>query len=506
MSSTEDVIKRILAVKPNLTREAVERLIQEEKAKAAGLLTDEAAAHLVASNLGMDGAGERIEAKLKIGALTSGLNDVSLTGRVLHVFPPRTFQRADGRQGKVLRMLIGDATGIVAVVFWDDKADHIIASKVVRNKIIRVLHGYSRERQGTGEVEINVGNRGSVYMEPLDAVDAEFPKMDSFFKTPGQVSSTGAVNVEGVIMGRSPTSTFTRKDGTEGKVIRLSLEEGGRQITAVLWDEKVEEAVKLGDGTRVRIIGANSKVRQGGGFEVHLNRSSEVEVLEEGVLPREPLSHWTKIGELRDGMRSVNAAGRVISIGEPREFTRRDGTKGRVASVVLEDETGIVRLSLWDDDVNALGDMPIGTVVAVENGYTRAGFGNSIDLNVGRLGSMKINPADVQVEKLDAADRVTEIKDLQEGRKNITVEGQLLDDPISREVNTMRGPVNVVSFRIDDGTGEARISLWREHGKAVEGVTAGARVRLENCNIREPFDGLMQVTSTQFTRITVLKK
>src|SRR4030042_4464486 len=110
MSSTEDVIKRSLAVKPNLTREAVERLIQEEKAKASGLLTDEAAAHLVASNLGMDGAGERIEAKLKIGSLTSGLNDVSLTGRVLHVFPPRTFQRSDGRQGKVLRMLIGDET------------------------------------------------------------------------------------------------------------------------------------------------------------------------------------------------------------------------------------------------------------------------------------------------------------------------------------------------------------------------------------------------------------
>ena len=47
MSATEDVIKRILALKPTLTREAVERLIQEEKAKAAGLLTDEAAAHLV---------------------------------------------------------------------------------------------------------------------------------------------------------------------------------------------------------------------------------------------------------------------------------------------------------------------------------------------------------------------------------------------------------------------------------------------------------------------------
>ena len=104
-------------------------------------------------------------------------------------------------------------------------------------------------------------------------------------------------------------------------------------------------------------------------------------------------------------MRGVSTAGKVISIGESREFTRKDGTKGRVASVVLEDETGIVRLSLWDDDVNSLSDMPIGAVVAVENGYTRAGYGNSIDLNVGRLGTMKINPSDVHVETLDSADR-----------------------------------------------------------------------------------------------------
>ncbi|RLI08345.1 hypothetical protein DRO42_06535, partial [Candidatus Bathyarchaeota archaeon] len=82
MSGTEEIIKRILALRPQLTREAVERLIDEERAKAAGLLTEEAAAHLVASNLGLDGAGERIEAKLRIGDLTSGISDVSLTDPV----------------------------------------------------------------------------------------------------------------------------------------------------------------------------------------------------------------------------------------------------------------------------------------------------------------------------------------------------------------------------------------------------------------------------------------
>ena len=77
--SIEEIIKRILALRPELTREAVERLIDEERARAAGLLTREAAAHLVASALGVEGAGEPLEAKMRIGSLTSGLNAVSYT-------------------------------------------------------------------------------------------------------------------------------------------------------------------------------------------------------------------------------------------------------------------------------------------------------------------------------------------------------------------------------------------------------------------------------------------
>jgi hypothetical protein len=29
---------------------------------------------------------------------------------------------------------------------------------------------------------------------------------------------------------------------------------------------------------------------------------------------------------------------------------------------------------------------------------------------------------------------------------------------------------------------------------------------IENCNVREPFDGLMQVTSGAFTKVVILKK
>ena len=498
--STEDIIKRILALKPNLTEEAVKELIEQERAKAAGLLTEEAAAHLVASNLGINGAGERIEAKLKIGDLTSGLSDVSLTGRVIHIFPSRTFDRDNNRKGKVLRMIIGDKTGSVVIVFWDDKADHVEASKLKPGKIVRVLHGYSRERRGN--IEVNVGNRGQLFMEPMDAVEEDYPKLESFFLTPADVHSEGSANLEGVVMDSFPPSTFARQDGSEGKVSRLVLEEGGARINLVLWDDKVEEFGNINNGTKIRVIGGNVRTGNMGSPEVHVGWDTAIEVIKEGVKPKEPVPYWTKIGDLSESMGSVNVAALATQVGEEREFVRRDGTEGKVVSVLLEDETGTVRLSLWDDDAEKAQEITEGSMLVVENGYTRAGYGG-IDLNVGRNGRLHIDPEDFDMEIPEIERKVTEIIDLREGQKNITIRGQLLDDPVQRDIETSRGPATVTNLRIDDGTGEARVSLWREHAEAAMDLTAGAEVKLEYMNVREPFDGLIQVSSGAFTKLVV---
>ena len=503
MSGTEDIIKRILALRPRLTREAVERLIDEERSKAAGLLTEEAAAHLVASNLGLEGAGERIEAKLRIGDLTSGLSDVSLTGRIIHLFPARSFSRRDGREGKVLRMILGDQTGSVAVVCWDEKADHVAASKIKPGKIVRILHGYTRERRG--EVEINIGRRGQIYLEPLDAVEDEYPPIESFFKTPGEVHGAGSVNLVGVVVDRYPASTFTRRDGSVGKVARLVLEEGGGRINVVLWDDNVDELGDIELGTRLRLINGSARVRGVGRPEVHVNWATVVEVLEVGVEPEESVSPWTKLSDLKAGMSGVNVAARVAQIGEVREFRRRDGRVGKVVSVLLEDDSGSVMLNLWGDDVEMMGELQVGAVVAVENGYTRMGLG-TVGLNIGQNGRLTIDPDDVVVAVPHMDQRLMEVQGLREGQRNITIRGRVLEAPQVREVETSRGPAMVSSFRLDDGTGEVRVSVWRNLVKEVEGLMPGMVVRMENCNVRPPFDGLIQVSSGLFTKILVEKE
>jgi replication factor A1 len=501
--STEAIIKRILLVKATLTREAVELLIQEERAKTAGLLTEEAAAHLVASNLGINGAGERIDAKLKIGDLTESLSDVNLTGRVIHVFPSRTFDRNDQRKGKVLRMIMGDSSGTVTLVFWDEKADHVEASKLEPGKIVRLLHGYSRERRGN--IEVNVGNRGQLFMEPMDAVGEDFPEVESYFMTPADVYGTGSAHLTGVVMDSFPVSTFQRKDGSEGKVSRLVLEEGGSRINLVLWDDKVNEFGDLEKGTRIQVISGNVRRGNNGAPEVHVSWDTAIQVVETGVKPKKPVPYWTKIGDIREGMSSVNVTAIAINVGEPREFTRRDGSFGKVVSVLLEDDTGTIRLSLWDDDVDRAEAIKKDSVIVVENGYTRAGY-NGVDLHAGRSGRVHIDPIDFDMELPEIERKITQIVDLRENQRNITIEGQLLDDPIQRDIETVRGPATVTNFRIDDGTGEARVSLWRELAEEAMDLTGGAYIRLEYVNVREPFDGLIQVSSGSFTKLIILRE
>jgi ssDNA-binding replication factor A large subunit len=501
--STEDIIKRILTLKPNLTEDAVRQLIIEERVKAEGLLTMEAAAHLVASNLGINGMGEKIEAKLKIGDITAGLSDVNLTGRIIHIFRSHIFDREDNRKGKVLRMILGDETSHVTVVFWDEKADHVEASKLAPGKIVRILHGYSRERRG--KIEINMGNRGQVFMEPMDVVKEDYPKISSFFLTPADIYGEGDILLEGVVMDSSPMSTFKRDDGSEGKVSRLLIEEGGGRINAVLWDDKVDEFGYINRGTKIRIIGGNVRTGNMGKPEVHVGWASDIEIVQEGVRPIEPVPYWTKLGDLKDGMSSINVAAMATQVSEVREFIRRDGTEGRVVSVLLEDETGTVRLSLWDDDIDLVERIKENSIIVVENGYTRAGFGG-VDLNAGRNGRLHLDPDELDVELPEIERRIVNIMDLRAGQKNITVQGQVLDDPLQRDIETVRGPATVTNFRIDDRTGEARVSLWREYAEEAMDIPSGAEVRLEYMNVREPFDGLIQLSSGSFTKIIVLKE
>ena len=93
------------------------------------------------------------------------------------------------------------------------------------------------------------------------------------------------------------------------------------------------------------------------------------------------------IKELHDGMKRVNIQARVAEKSDTREVTSKfkDQTY-RVATVTIADETGTVKLTLWNDQIEMV---KVNDTVKIENGYVTS-FRGEIQLNVGKFGILTV--------------------------------------------------------------------------------------------------------------------
>jgi replication factor A1 len=95
-----------------------------------------------------------------------------------------------------------------------------------------------------------------------------------------------------------------------------------------------------------------------------------------------------KVGDLTPQSRAVNVTAKVVSKSEIREIPMgRDGSAHKVCDALVGDETGVVYLTLWDDNITKVNE---GDSIRVENGYVTLFKGN-IRLNIGKYG--KLEPA-----------------------------------------------------------------------------------------------------------------
>lgn len=78
--------------------------------------------------------------------------------------------------------------------------------------------------------------------------------------------------------------------------------------------------------------------------------------------------------------------GTVESIGEPRTVNLKSGGQAQVADAILKDETGQIKLTLWDAQI---GMVKPGSKIRIENGYISS-FRGENSLNVGKYGKLQV--------------------------------------------------------------------------------------------------------------------
>ena len=92
-----------------------------------------------------------------------------------------------------------------------------------------------------------------------------------------------------------------------------------------------------------------------------------------------------KIADIKRGMNNVELTAKVIDVSEPRQVQTRFGMRS-VADVTLEDETGQISLTLWEEKISSVS---VGNTVSLNGGYVTA-FRDKLQLNVPKAGKLEV--------------------------------------------------------------------------------------------------------------------
>lgn len=190
-----------------------------------------------------------------------------------------------------------------------------------------------------------------------------------------------------------------------------------------------------------------------------------------------------KIKDILLGMKSVDVVGKVLRKYELREFST-EKRKGKVANLMLADETGTVRVVFWNDKTDNFAQIKEDDILKIKGAYVRDNAGRK-ELHLGDNSHIIINPANVIVQPRERKEyNRKHISELSEGmtaevlgtivqvfdirffevcpkcNKRI----RLRDDGFACEEHGMQSPAYnyIMNIYLDDGTANIRVNFWKQ--------------------------------------------
>ena len=347
MPAFDDLLNQILSGNPKIGRDELLTMVERKKEESHGLLSDEGAIRLLAQQLSVAPPVNSDLKDQRISSVHAGLNDSTITGEVISVGDVHEFQRSDQTRGRVLRMRVGDASGQITGVFWDSLADTVAREALTPGSRVRLLHGYTKFGRA-GEIEFHLGSRANIQILGRASSQGFAPSASS--SVAGKLGSSGLLRVRLLKLQKSQSE--------QGPTWALCSNEAGLMI-AKFWDNQAQSVLELGEGSLVAI--ENHWVTERNGL-AYVNVGAKASVKKESTdfVPDIPLA---TIKSLQPGPALWSIKGKVLERGDVREIETKEGRRTRVSNIDLEDDTGKIRVSLWDTHAQKTESLRTGDTV-----------------------------------------------------------------------------------------------------------------------------------------------
>ena len=496
--ATEKVVERILAQRPDITRDQLEDMINKKREASGDLLSVEGAAHLVAQDL-LVATGEKKTKGLQISDLIPQIGDATLATRVIGVWPKQNFKRKDESEGTFVRLLLGDNTGTISCLVWNSEVVKTFQEKDFEGKIAAVSHGYTR--QGLSEkVELHIGNRGSISLL-ADEKATDIPSVDSFVNPLNKISDElDTVSIQGTIKTTPIVSSFETGEAA-GTVLRMLVEDDTSVINVVAWNEKVEELKTSRIGDDIRILNGSVRKTSDRQFEVHLDKRSLVRLLNK--TDRQSTSESFKaLGDVKPTNEPVSVIGQLLSSEPVREIKTKSGEKIRVSSILIGDPTGVILATLWRDNSALVETAKRGSTIQIQHSRVRERLGE-LTLDVGQSAKVVVSTGKEAMTDLP----VTKISQLKRDTRPVVVEGIVAEEPSMKTIELKNGNrTRLASFRIGENGHAVRVSFWGDQAEVTVPLKVGDKVRIIGARVKEGFTDKWELHSNRLTRLELVRK
>ncbi len=213
-------------------------------------------------------------------------------------------------------------------------------------------------------------------------------------------------------------------------------------------------------------------------YDVSFKEASEI--LEEGQSREEEIDYdefRVKISDLIEGQDSIVLLGMITRFYKVRNFVRKDGSAGSVASIVVQDETGSVRVNLWDQHAKIVESELFreGLGVRVVGVYAKKGLKDELEVNAGKKAKVELNPKSPLLARMSGSEVqnnqiYTSSEEFQEIPISELLEkegfvnearGTILKIEELKDITLKSGEKSfLLKFLLSDDTATIRVNVW----------------------------------------------
>ena len=176
--SVDELYQQLLDL--GMSEQELEKKVKNKVEEYGGFMTKQGVLFIIARENGLELRSPEIDGYLydeleeevdyneftiEISDVKEGMTNIVLLGKILRAQKVREFVRKDQSVGKVCSFLLGDLTGTMKIVLWDDQADIVNQEYFKPNELIRIIGGYAKVGQNE-LIEVHIGKKGKLVLSP----------------------------------------------------------------------------------------------------------------------------------------------------------------------------------------------------------------------------------------------------------------------------------------------------------------------------------------------------